>query len=218
MQKFDINNLVECNMGLVHACANKFKNKGIEYEELVQAGSIGLLKAARLFDSSRNIKFSTYAVPVILGEIRNIFREGNIIKIGRRLQSLSRVINQAREKYLIENGKDPTILELSELLKISVEEIIQAQSACAYPISLTKENSDNDIEIPVDSEEFKILESISLKQIIYNLKYEDRQILFMRYFLKKTQSETAKILNVNQTKISRREKNILLNIREQLVK
>lgn len=212
----NINNLVENNMGLVHACANRFKGKGIDYDDLVQAGAVGILKAARLFDEDRNIKFSTYAVPVILGEIRNIFREGRIIKVSRGLQNLAKSISLAREKYLTENDRDPTITELSSVLGVPIEDIVQAQTASLPPVSLIN-SDDKIIEIPVDSQEFNILELMSLKQVISDLEYKDKEMLFMRYFLKKTQSETAKMLNVNQTKISRREKKILSIIREQLL-
>ena len=218
-----INDLVENNMGLVYSCVNRFKNKGIEYEELVQAGSLGILKAAKLFDEKKNFKFSTYAVPVILGEIRDLFRNRKSIKVSRNLQDLSQNIFAMNQKFLIENGKNATILELSKLLNISKESIIEAINSSLPVISLNYIREDNpdgcshaDIDIPVDSHEIKVIDILSLKQSIGNLGVQERQIIILRYFMNQTQSSTAKLLHLNQTKVSRLEKKILLKIKKEL--
>ena len=128
---------IQNNLGLVHLCANKFRNKGIEYEEMFSAGCIGLVKAMKAFDPSRNVKFSTYAVPVILGEIKCLFRDGGSIKVSRKIKSLSIHISRERERFSKNYGREPTISELSEILNVSESEIAEAVSAGLPTVSLT---------------------------------------------------------------------------------
>ena len=128
---------IESNIGLVHACARRFKGKGIEYDDLFQAGCMGLVKATDAFDSQRGVRFSTYAVPVILGEIRRLFRDGGTVKVSRSLKELSLKAAREREHFTQKEGREPTISELSSLMEVPEETLVEALGASAPPLSLT---------------------------------------------------------------------------------
>ena len=210
---------IQNNLGLVHLCANKFRNKGIEYEEMFSAGCIGLVKAMKSFDPSRNVKFSTYAVPVILGEIKCLFRDGGSIKVSRKIKSLSMNISRERDRFSKNYGREPTISELSEILNVSEAEIAEAVSAGLPTVSLTCEDDDgcSQLDIPVEAPDIKITDRVSLHQIISTLEPDDRQLIFLRYYRNLTQVQTAKLLGITQVKVSRREKKILSVIREKML-
>ncbi len=210
---------IQNNLGLVHLCANKFRNKGIEYEEMFSAGCIGLVKAMKAFDPSRNVKFSTYAVPVILGEIKCLFRDGGSIKVSRKIKSLSIHISRERERFSKNYGREPIISELSEILNVSESEIAEAVSAGLPTVSLTCEDDEgcSQLDIPVESPDIKITDRVSLHQIISTLEPDDRQLIFLRYYRNLTQVQTAKLLGITQVKVSRREKKILSVIREKML-
>lgn len=210
---------IQNNLGLVHLCANKFRNKGIEYEEMFSAGCIGLVKAMKAFDPSRNVKFSTYAVPVILGEIKCLFRDGGSIKVSRKIKSLSMHISRERDRFSKNYGREPTISELSEILNVSEAEIAEAVSAGLPTVSLTCEDDDgcSQLDIPVEAPDIKITDRVSLHQIISTLEPDDRQLIFLRYYRNLTQVQTAKLLGITQVKVSRREKKILSVIREKML-
>ena len=211
---------IEQNLGLVHLCANRFRGKGIEYEDMYSAGCIGLLKAAKAFDESRGVRFSTYAVPVILGEIKRLFRDGGTIKVSRSLKELSLKTVRLREKIIKETGKDPTVSELAEKLSTTPEMISEALCVSAPPVSLTADYDDNhsEIDIPVPSPDEEIGDFISLSQVMSELPSEDRKLIYMRYFENKTQSDTAKTLGMTQVQVSRREKKLLGQMREVLLR
>lgn len=210
---------IQNNLGLVHLCANKFRNKGIEYEEMFSAGCIGLVKAMKAFDPSRNVKFSTYAVPVILGEIKCLFRDGGSIKVSRKIKSLSIHISRERDRFSKNYGREPTISELSEILNVSEAEIAEAVSAGLPTVSLTCEDDEgcSQLDIPVEAPDIKITDRVSLHQIISTLEPDDRQLIFLRYYRNLTQVQTAKLLGITQVKVSRREKKILSVIREKML-
>ena len=210
---------IQNNLGLVHLCANKFRNKGIEYEEMFSAGCIGLVKAMKAFDPSRNVKFSTYAVPVILGEIKCLFRDGGSIKVSRKIKSLSIHISRERDRFSKNYGREPTISELSEILNVSEAEIAEAVSAGLPTVSLTCEDDEgcSQLDIPVEAPDIKITDRVSLHQIISTLEPDDRQLIFLRYYRNLTQVQTAKLLGITQVKVSRREKKILSVIRENML-
>lgn len=210
---------IQHNLGLVHLCANKFRNKGIEYEEMFSAGCIGLVKAMKAFDPSRNVKFSTYAVPVILGEIKCLFRDGGSIKVSRKIKSLSIHISRERDRFSKNYGREPTISELSEILNVSEAEIAEAVSAGLPTVSLTCEDDEgcSQLDIPVEAPDIKITDRVSLHQIISTLEPDDRQLIFLRYYRNLTQVQTAKLLGITQVKVSRREKKILSVIREKML-
>lgn len=209
---------VEDNIGLVHACAKKFLSKGIEYEDIVQAGCLGLTKASKSFDETRGTQFSTYAVPVILGEIKQLFRESGALKISRSLKDLSLKINRETEKFLSLHGRSPSINELSEILEESRENIFEALEASQKPLSLTavRDDKDEELDVPIDSEEEKISARLSIGKALDELDEIDKNMIILRFFKGKTQTETAKILGLTQVKVSRREKVILKELRAKL--
>ncbi len=207
------------NMGLVHACAKRFRNKGIEYEDMIQAGCIGLIKAVDRFDVERGLKFSTYAVPAILGEIKRLFRDGGSVKVGRSLKELALKANKINSEHIVKTGKDLTINELAKVLETDPEQIALALSAGTVPVSLTAcdDEGRTEIEIPVESHDEKLSEIIALKQIIKDLNSKDKAIIILRFFKNQTQVKTAKILGMSQVQVSRREKIILKNIKRKFI-
>lgn len=210
--------LAEENLGLVHLCANKFRGRGIEYEELYSAGCIGLLKAVKSFDTERGVKFSTYAVPVILGEIKRLFRDSGMIKVSRSLKELSFQIQKIRENFLKLNGREPLLSELSELSGADVSEVSEALCVSQPVMSLTAGNDEeNQIDIPSESPDTEIVDILALRQIMAEMEKPDRFLLELRYFKGFTQSKTAEILGMTQVQVSRRERKLLLFIREKLL-
>lgn len=210
--------LAEENLGLVHLCANKFRGRGIEYEELYSAGCIGLLKAVKAFDTERGVKFSTYAVPVILGEIKRIFRDGGIVKVSRSLKELSVRIQKIREDFIKSNGREPLLSELAELSDTDISEVSEALCVSQPVISLTAGNDEeNQIDIPLEAPDSEIVDILALRQIMSRMDKADRFLIELRYFKGFTQSKTAKILGMTQVQVSRRERKLLSGIREQLL-
>lgn len=209
---------IKNNLGLVHACAKRFKGKGIEYDDLFGAGCEGLVKAVERFDESRGFSFSTYAVPVILGEIKRLFRDGGTVKVSRRLKELSLKISRLKEELSVKNGREPTVNEIAIILEIEPEQVAQAINAGAYPVSLTfdQESGCGQLDIPVDAVEEKLTELMSLRQVICDLEEMDKRLINLRFFSRKTQSETGKLLNMSQVQVSRKEKKILKNLKEKL--
>ncbi len=211
--------MVENNLALVHACCKRFRNRGIEYEELYSAGCVGLVKAVNNFNPDLKLQLSTYAVPVILGEVKRLFRDGGTVKVSRSLKELSLKINRESELIQEKFNRSPTVEELAMKLGVSREKVSDAINAARYPLSLTN-NSDDDenrqIDLPVDDIMDKLTEKLALSQVISELNIEDKKIIELRYFKYKTQTETAKVLNMTQVQISRREKKILLFMREKL--
>lgn len=210
--------VVSENIGLVHACAKKFKSRGIEYDDLFQAGCVGLIKAADAFDTSRGVKFSTYAVPVILGEIKRLFRDGGAIKVGRSLKDLSLKATRFVNEFSTKNAREPTINELAEALNVEPAIAAQALEVSRAPISLTAERDDgqSQIDIPVEAPDERLAEVIALKQMVAALDEKDRSLILLRFFKNQTQTQTAKILGMTQVQVSRRERVILNNLKIQL--
>lgn len=205
------------NIGLVHACAKRFKGRGIEYDDLFQAGCVGLIKAADNFDFDRGLKFSTYAVPVILGEMRRLFREGGTIKVGRSLKELSLKAARETERFTEREGRMPQISELAELLGIEIPQAAEAVQALQAPLSLTmEEENGKEADISVDSPDEQIAEKLALRQVIGMLEPKDQKLIITRYFRHKTQTETANMLGMTQVQVSRREKKILTYMRREL--
>lgn len=207
------------NIGLVHSCAARFKNRGIEYEDLFSAGCIGLIKAYDRFDKSLGYKFSTYAVPLILGEIKGLFRSGGAVKVSRRLKELSLKIIREQQRFTAENGESPTVTQLSAILGESEELITQAISSSVQVLSLSTYDDDEnrrELDLPVESHDIPLTEILSLRQAISELSEDDRKLIKLRYFKNKTQSQTAQELHMTQVQVSRREKKIMAAIREKL--
>lgn len=216
----DRQDLIENNIGLVHSCAGKLKGRGIEYDDLFQAGCMGLVKAADAFDHDRGVRFSTYAVPVILGEMRRLFRDGGTVKVSRTLKELSIKINRAREQFSFLHGREPVISELAELLSVSQSQIVEAVTAATPPLSLTESDDEGggQIDLPVGSPEEMLSDILSLKQVLGQLDAHDRKLVYFRYFDNMTQTQAAGKLGMTQVQVSRREKKILQGLRALLTK
>lgn len=210
--------IVEQNMGLVHSCAHKFRGRGVEYDDLFQAGCIGLVKAAQAFDFDRGVRFSTYAVPVILGEIRRLFRDGGTVKVSRSLKEMALKVTRAREQLSSVSGREPTVSELAKYMQLDEQQVAEALGAAAPPVSLTEteEEGGGQIDLPIDSPEDLLSDLISLRQVMQQLEEEDRRLIVLRYYAGKTQTQTARALGLTQVQVSRREKKILLSMRKKL--
>jgi RNA polymerase sporulation-specific sigma factor len=212
---------IQENIGLVHACAHKFKGRGIEYDDLFQAGCMGLIKAADAFDQERGVRFSTYAVPVILGEIRRLFRDGGTVKVSRTLKERSMHLSRTREQMALRLGREPTISELAEELSLSPGEVVEAMGAGTPPLSLTGADDESgevgQIDLPTPSPEEMLSDMLSIRQVLGELPVNDRKLIILRYFSEKTQTQTAELLGMTQVQVSRREKKLLALLREQLL-
>lgn len=209
---------VKRNLGLVHSCANRFRGRFIEYDDLFSAGCIGLLKAIDGFDESRGLMFSTYAVPAILGEIKRLFRDGGAIKVSRSLKELSLKVVRERERFSKMNFREPTISELAQALESTEDNVIEALNVSIPPMSLTMNDEDGEsqLDIAVDVIDERITDAISLNEVIRDLEEADRSLIVLRYYNNKTQTQTAQILGMTQVQVSRREKKLLLKLRLKL--
>ncbi len=214
----DNNEFIAKNLGLVHSCCSKFKGKGIEYDDLFQAGCVGLLKAAKGFDESRGLMFSTYAVPVILGELKRMFRDGGSIKVGRTLKELSLKAVKTRERLSKTLGREPTVSEIANDLDVDVDSITEALCAAQPTLSLSYEGDDGltEYDIAVDGSHDNMLDKISLAEVMEALPENDKKLIILRYYRAKTQTETAAVLGMSQVQVSRKEKAILLKLRGML--
>ncbi|MBQ9945141.1 MAG: sigma-70 family RNA polymerase sigma factor [Clostridia bacterium] len=210
------NTLVTENIGLVHSCANRFKGRGVEYEDLFQAGCVGLIKAAAGFDPDKGFKFSTYAVPAILGEIRRIFRDGGAVKIGRAAKEKARQLLNVKDELAAISGKEPTITEIAEKAGMDISEAASLISACLPVISLTQEDDDSQTDIPIDAPDEKLSERLDLRKALNSLEENEQKIIQLRYFKGLTQSVTAQHLGLSQVQVSRKEKAILGKLRKML--
>lgn len=212
--------LVTDNLGLAHACAGRYKGRGVDYDDLYQSGCEGLVKAARGFDGSRGIRFSTYAVPVILGEIRRLFRDGGAVRVSRGLRDLGLRIRRAEEEFRGAEGRDPTVGELAEKLGVEPENIAEAMEASRPVLSLTAERDGEEFEEDVPSERFDetLVDVVALREAIASLEETDREIIRLRYFAGRTQSYVASVMGMTQVQVSRRERRIIDRMRGQLLK
>lgn len=211
---------IQNNLGLVHACAGRFRGRGIEYDDLYSAGCMGLVKAYDGFDEDRGVQFSTYAVPVILGEIKKLFRDGGTVKVSRSLKELGLKVNALRESIIKNTGAEPTVNQLAEALGERPEQVALAIRAGQPAVSLTPAADTEDsrqLDIPIDSPEEELADRIGLEEVLSGLPPKDRTLIYLRFFSGKTQSETARVLGTTQVQISRRERKILREMRELLL-
>lgn len=210
---------IQRNLGLVHSCAGRFTGRGIEYEELYSAGCLGLVKACDGFDPRRGVCFSTYAVPVILGEIKKLFRDGGTVKVSRSVKELGLKVTAERERILKRTGNEPSVAQLAEALGVTPEQVAVSIQAAMPVVSLTpadSEDGNREWDIPVDSPEEALAEQIGLDEVMSRLAPQDRLLIRLRFFSGKTQSETATVLHTTQVQISRRERKILKWMRQEL--
>lgn len=213
--------IMERNAPLVHGIASRFRGRGVEYEDLVQIGSIGMLKAIRSFDSTRGTAFSTYAVPLIMGEIRRYLRDDGLIKVSRGQKRLGAILLHERETYLSTHGTEPSITDLAAAAGVSPEEAAVALDASLPVHSLSDPIGDEDytLENVIPSTEDpleKLLEHIALQEILETLPELWRKILLLRYYRDFSQQQTADALGLTQVKISREEKKIFAQLRKEL--
>lgn len=214
----DREELIKSNLSLVHYCARRFINRGVEYEDLYQAGCIGLVKAVNGFDESLGFVFSTYAVPAILGEIRRIFRDGGAVKVSRGTKEKSRLLWQEKEKLSLILSREPTVNELADFVHMEVCEVSRLLLVFQPVLSLTAldEETQGVLDVPVEEQE-EIDEALCLRECIDALCEEDKRIIDLRYFQGKTQAKVAKELSMTQVQVSRREKKILKEIRQKML-
>lgn len=207
--------LAEDNLGLVHSCAKKFCGRGIEYDDLFQAGCVGLVKASNGFDESLGYAFSTYAIPSILGEIKRLFRDGGAVKVSRALKEQSRIALQENERLALELGYEPSVSQLAERLQLEVAQVAELLCAARPPLSLTASPDDGEgqIDLPVPSPEDELSDSLFVSELMSALSENDRRLIELRYFRGLTQSKTAEILGLSQVQVSRKEKALLLFMR-----
>ena len=216
--------IVEENTGLIWCVVKRFYNRGAEAEDLFQIGSIGLLKAIDKFDLSYDVKFSTYAVPMISGEIKRFLRDDGMIKVSRSLKEMAYKAHCCREKLQGENGDEPSLGEIAKTMQVDKEELVLALEAGAEIESLHKTIYQKDgheiqlldkLEEKEDREE-AVLNRMLLSQLLEQLRPEERQLIYLRYFANKTQTEVGKILGISQVQVSRMEKRILEEMREKI--
>lgn len=213
--KAERDSFIENNLGLVHSICKRFSGRGIEYDDLYQAGCIGLIKATDAFDEERGLMFSTYAVPVIMGEVRRLFRDGGSVKVSRSVKELSVKINYEKQKLEQTLCREPTVSELAEVIGVSAEDITEAVCATQPTVSLTYEGDDGikETDLPTESYEEQISNRLILDEAFKKLDETERKIMNCRYFNFMTQSKTAEILNMSQVQVSRAEKRILLKLK-----
>ena len=217
--------LVVENMGLIWSIVRRFERRGIEMEDLFQIGAIGLMKAVDHFDISLGLKFSTYAVPMITGEIKRFLRDDGMIKVSRSLKELGIRANQARSELGIQLGREPTIAEIAERLGTSCEQVAAAMESTAEVESLYRPVKGNEEpgallidRIPEENkDQEKLLNAMTLKKLVTGLDCRDREIILRRYFDNQTQNQVARELNISQVQVSRLEKKILRSMREKLL-
>lgn len=217
--------LVEHNIGLIRSVLKGFINRGYDPEDLFQIGSIGLLKAIDKFDSSFQVKFSTYAVPMIVGEIKRFLRDDGLIKVSRSLKQLAGQAKKTGEDLFKELGREPTIKEIAEEMEMDYEEVVMAIESSYHPEYLHSVIYENDgsplhliDRISDESDDGDLVDNILLKESLGQLKPRDRQVIVLRYFKDKTQTEVAKELGISQVQVSRIEKRIIEEMKNYLVK
>lgn len=212
------------NQGLIWSAVRKFVGRGTEPEDLFQIGAIGLIKAINKFNTDFEVEFSTYAVPMIMGEIRRFLRDDGIIKVSRNLKETAVRVKMASEKISAEKGRDAGVIEISEMLGIPLSEVTLSLEASQPTESLYKSVSDSDnnpillidkIYSNNDGEE-RLVTGVALREAIKNLPVKEKQILMLRYYKEKTQSEVARIIGVSQVQVSRIEKKVLCTLRQNI--
>lgn len=206
---------IESNLPLVHSLCKRFVGRGIEYDDLFGAGCVGLVKAVDNFDRDRGLQFSTYAVPVIMGEIRRLFRDGGAVKVSRGLKELSLKVTRLKQALELELGREPTVSELAHKLGVTAEEVTEAFCAAQPTVSLTYESDDGvcEFDLPTSSTEDLLADKLVLERAFKCLNAREIKIVRYRYYEYLTQSETASRLSMSQVQVSRAEKKILMKLR-----
>ena len=217
--------LIEKNLGLVHHIVKRFLNRGVDAEDLFQIGCIGLMKAIDKFDLAFDVKFSTYAVPMISGEIKRFLRDDGMVKVSRSLKENGWKITREREQFQHEYGREPKLEEIAKVTGLSTEEVVMAMDAGAEVESIYKsiyQSDGNEIYLvdqiaSKNNEREKLLNHMLLKQLLSELEGEEKELIRLRYFQGKTQTEVAERLGISQVQVSRLEKRILRRLRDKAV-
>lgn len=214
--------LVNENSPLIKSVIRWFKDKGVEYDDLYQLGCMGFLKAINRFDVSYNVKFSTYVVPMVVGEIKRFMRDDGAVKVSRAIKGLNIKITKFSDEFFVKNDRKPTLSDIAEHFKISEQEVVLAMDSAKMPVSLYTPFDDGEedgltIIDRFDGEQNEdFVEKFALKDLIDSLEERDKKIILMRYFYDKTQNEIAQRLGVSQVQVSRLENKILENLRKKL--
>ncbi len=215
--------LIEENSGLVRSIAYRFRDRGCELDDLIQIGTIGMIKAVRSFSLERGTAFSTYAVPLIMGEIKRHLRDDGLIKVSRAYKKLSQELAVARNRIITDEGRDPSIAELAEICGISTEDAAIAFESASPVASLSETYGDDEkltleSQLPSDDNEIeRLTDKIALSQAISKMPPDWQKLVLLRYFRNMTQIQVASALGYSQVKVSREEKKILEFLRKELV-
>lgn len=212
--------LLQNNIPLIKSIVRRYQNKQIEYEDLLQLGTLGFIKAVNNFDASFGVRFSTYAVPMIAGEIKRYIRDNGAIKVSRSLKAQNQVINVFIEEYRQKNSRDPSVKEIADYMKIEESDVVFIMDSARYPVSIHAEKDEDglSLEDKLCSKENQddYIEKIVLREAIDSFDERDKKIIFLRYYRDKTQSEIAKELGVSQVQVSRLEAKILDRLKKEL--
>lgn len=215
--------LLKENNNLIKSIVRRYLNKGVEYDDLYQLAGMGLLKAINGFDESYGVRFSTYAVPMIAGEIKRFMRDDGSIKVSRAIKSTAKKINEFIELYSVRNGKQPTVKIIAEEFQMPESEVVFTMGSTHMPISIYNQGEYKDEKtrellemLPVEDRQEEIIESLQLKTAISKLSERDRKVIMLRYFRDMTQSEVATVLGVSQVQVSRIENRIMETFRKDL--
>ena len=215
--------LIECNYPLIKSIVTRFRNKGVDYDDLYQLGCVGFLKAIDNFNVDFDVRFSTYAVPMIAGEIKRFLRDDGTVKVSRALKSLSAKINRYIEEYKKNNDNDPKVSDIAAEFKIEESEVVLALEASKTPVSISERDENHEKSLSVlekfaseDGNQDKMLQNVAIKQAISELNEKEQKIILLRYYFGKTQSEIAKSMGVSQVQISRLENKVLGKLKSKL--
>lgn len=215
--------LIEENSPLIKSVIKRFINKGIEYDDLYQLGCMGFLKAIKNFNAEFGVKFSTYVVPMVIGEIKRFLRDDGMVKVSRALKSLNMQISKYIDEFIKENDREPKIEEIAKYFNLEQQDIVMAMDSSKMPVSLYSPIEDDSESLNLidrieaeDDNSTKLIDSIALKELIKGLNGRDRKIILLRYYFDKTQSEIAKELDISQVQVSRLENKILQGFRSKL--
>lgn len=212
--------LIEENSPLIKSIIRRYKNKGVEYDDLYQLGSLGFVKAINNYSAEFGVKFSTYAVPMIAGEVKRFLRDDGSIKVSRSIKHNAIMIKKFVEEVFLKTGTEPSIEEIANHFGIEMQDVIWALDSNTNALSID-DKDDDDLSIgeriATDFKEEKLIDKIAIREMIKKLNAREKQVIIMRYYLDKTQSEIAKTLGVSQVQISRIENKILTNFKNDLV-
>ncbi len=211
------------NTNLIKSIVKRYLNKGVDYDDLFQLASMGLLKAINGFDESFQVRFSTYAVPMISGEIKRFMRDDGSIKVSRQIKATAKEINKFVEEYALANGAQPTVKVISEQFKMPQSEVVFTMGSTHMPVSIYAQSDYKDEKsqylldrLPQEDKQEDMLDILELRSAISTLPERDRKIIMLRYFRDMTQAEVASMLGVSQVQVSRIENKIMQNFRNKL--